>query len=58
MYLDINLGRAIAKFFKGKREDITDYIKANNLLRDMTKFKSSDDPSIFYSIHFITIIRV
>ena len=31
MMLDINLGCAIAKFFKGKRSDISEYIKANNL---------------------------
>jgi len=31
MFLDINLEKAIAKFFKGKRKDVDDYIQANNL---------------------------
>lgn len=31
MSLEVNLGRALAKFFKGKREDINDYIHLNKL---------------------------
>jgi vacuolar protein sorting-associated protein 13A/C len=38
MYLDINLGRTLGKFFKGRREDIEDYLRSNNLNRRQENF--------------------
>ena len=43
MWLDINIGRALAKFFKGKREDIEDYIRHNNIHRSEEGIKSKSN---------------
>jgi len=40
MYLDISIGRGLAKFFKGKREDIDDWGKVNNLKEQFAKGKN------------------
>lgn len=37
MFLDINITKAIGKFFKGRREDVEDFLEMKNLKAD---FKS------------------
>lgn len=41
MFLDINITKAIGKFFKGRREDVEDFLEMKNLKADFKSEKQS-----------------